>query len=240
LLSPADYALWSVNVFVDVLVLVCLFRSRSVAKYLTLFLFVVASALTAILTFVVLTTYGFSSSEYYYFYFYSDALMTIFLFFVLIALYAQVFAELRVGKFVRGGATLVLVGTALVSLKVVGLSHGKMLTLFVVELSQNLYFVGLVLTYVLWGAVMKLHETRTRLIQLVLSLGVYFSAFAAFYALTNLYPRNALWQYAPPLLGIFLPGAWAYTFSQVKEDDRLAVASVAGASGMADPVPNHR
>src|SRR5574340_97562 len=35
-------------------------------------------------------------------------------------------------------------------------------TSFAYDLSQNLYFVGRVLTYILWGAVMKLHETRTR------------------------------------------------------------------------------
>ena len=33
------------------------------------------------------------------------------------------------------------------------------------------YFVGVVLTYLLWGAILKLRETRTRLIQLVLALG---------------------------------------------------------------------
>ena len=82
-------------------------------------------------------------------------------------------------------------------------SSAKLVTHFVVDLSQNLYFVGLVLTYVLWGAILKLRETRTRLIQLVLSLGVYFSLFAANYAIRNLYP---------PLSSVFVPldtGFWA-------------------------------
>jgi len=48
----------------------------------------------------------------------------------------------------------------------------------VVELSQNLYFIGVLLTYLLWGAMMKMRENRTRLMQLVLTMGVYFSAFA--------------------------------------------------------------
>jgi hypothetical protein len=191
-------------------------------------LFLLTSSIITVVSFGILATYGYNSNEYYYFYFFSDALVTICLFFVLMGLYARVFAELGAGKYVRGGAMLVLLGTALLSLlKVASASHGRMLTLFVVELAQNIYFVGLVLTYVLWGAVMKLRETRTRVIQLVLSLGVFFSAFAAFYALTNLYPHNALWQYVPPILGICLPAAWAYTFSQVSEDARLAVASVA-------------
>jgi len=40
----------------------------------------------------------------------------------------------------------------------------------------------------LWGAMLKLRETRTRLIQLVLALGLYFSVFAASYAFWNLSP----------------------------------------------------
>jgi hypothetical protein len=240
LLSPADYVLAALAVLADSLAVVCSLKSKSFFKYLALNLYLLMSAAEGILNYVTLRTYGYSSRQYFYCYFYTDALLIIVLFFVLIGLYKRVFAELRVGRYVRGGAMLLLVGTALVSLKVVIASHDRMLTLFVVELSQNLYFVGLVLAYVLWGAVMKLHETRTRLIQFVLSLGVYFSAFAAFYALTNLYPRNALWQYVPPLLSILLPAAWAYTFSQVSEDDRLAVASVSGSGGMADPVADHR
>jgi hypothetical protein len=227
LLSPADYVLWAASVLLDALVVVCAIKTNSFLKYFTLNLFILTSGVVTIVNYAVLATYGYNSHQYFYLYFYSDALLTIFLFFVLMGLYRHVFAELRVGRYLRGVAMLVLLGTALVSLKVVGVSHGKMLTSFVVELSQNLYFVGLVLTYVLWGAVMKLRETRTRLIQLVLSLGVFFSAFAVFYALCNLYPHNALWQYVPPILGICLPAAWAYTFSQVSEDARLAVASVA-------------
>ena len=96
---------------------------------------------------------------------------------------------------------------------------------FVVELSQNLYFVGVVLTYVLWGAMMKLRETRTRLIQLVLSLGIYFSMLAAEYALRNLYPSfTTVKTYLPPVVGCLLPLAWCYAFLKLSEDARLATA----------------
>jgi hypothetical protein len=98
---------------------------------------------------------------------------------------------------------------------------------FVVELSQNLYFVGVVLTYLLWGAVIKLRETRTRLVQLVLALGIYFSASAGAYALRNMYPGLAITKFIPPLAGTFLPLAWAYTFWRVSEDARLAPARLA-------------
>jgi len=217
-------------------VLVCSVRSKSFLNYLTLNLYVIVATVLSVSRIAILETAGFRSRQYYYFFYYSDVLLTICLFFVLMELYSHVFSELRLGKYIRGGAMLVLGATALASYLLVVASHDKMRTAFVTELSQNLYFVGLVLTYVLWGAVMKLHETRTRLIQFVLSLGVYFSAFAASFALSNLYPSIALSEYAQPVLGILLPAAWVYTFSQVSEDARLAVASVSASRSVSSPM----
>jgi hypothetical protein len=238
LLGPADYLLLTAGFLLYVSVLVCAIRSKSFLKYIALNLYVIIAISLSTGRFVILETAGFRSRQYYYFFYYSDVLLTICLYFVLMELYSHVFSELRLGKYIRGGAMLVLGATALVSYLIVAASHEKMGTAFVTELSQNLYFVGLALTYVLWGALMKLHETRTRLIQFVLSMGVYFSAFAASFALSNLYPAIALSEYAQPVLGILLPAAWTYTFSQVSEDARLAVASVAssgsGSSTMSD------
>src|SRR6266481_2998061 len=132
------------------------------------------SLLVSLLRYQVLSHFGLRSSEYKYFYFYSDALLTIFLYLALITLYLHVFDEMKVEKYVRLAAIVLLAGTALFSYAVVQQSSQRMFTSFVYELSQNLYFVGLVLTYVLWGAILKLRETRTQLVQLVLSLGVYF------------------------------------------------------------------
>jgi hypothetical protein len=125
----------------------------------------------------------------------------------------------------RLGAVLTLAGTAWFSYAVVNQSTTRILTHFVFELSQNLYFVGLVLTYVLWGAILKLRETRALLVQLVLSLGIYFSAFAATYAISNLNPT--LYSYTHNLLPVFgclLPLAWAYAILRVPEDARLEPA----------------
>jgi hypothetical protein len=96
------------------------------------------------------------------------------------------------------------------------------LTKFAFELSQNLYFVGLLLTYILWGAMLKLRETRALLVQLVLSLGVYFSASAASYAMSNLDPHFVSYlRYLMPAMGCLLPLSWAYAFWRVPDDARL-------------------
>jgi hypothetical protein len=90
-------------------------------------------------------------------------------------------------------------------------------------MSQNMYFVGLVLTYLLWVAVFKLRETRARLVQLVLALGAYFSATAALYAFRNMFPAmHTMAQVMNTFLGALLPVAWAYTFTWVPEEARLA------------------
>jgi hypothetical protein len=178
----------------------------------------------------VLSHFGLSSSEYWYTYFYSDAVLTIFLYLALITLYLHVFDEMKVEKYVRLAAVLLLAGTALFSYGVVHQSFqssGKMLAGFVFELSQNLYFVGLVLTYVLWGAILKLRETRTQLIQLVLSLGVYFSAFAATFALENMFPNREIFTYIVPVLGCLLPLAWAHAFLRLSPDARMVPARLA-------------
>jgi hypothetical protein len=57
---------------------------------------------------------------------------------------------------------------------------------------------------------------------------VYFSAFAATYAMRNIFP-NFEWArtYLVPCLGILLPLAWAYTFWRIPEEARLAPARLA-------------
>jgi len=131
-------------------------------------------------------------------------------------------------RYIRIGTLILFSGTALFSYAVVQQSSSKLVTHFVVELSQNLYFVGLVLTYILWAAVMKMRETRTRLIQLVLSMGVYFSLFAANFALQNLYQsRGNFFEFLTPLFGCFLPLSWAYTFWHLPEDARIVPSRLA-------------
>jgi MFS family permease len=105
-------------------------------------------------------------------------------------------------------------------------SSERMLTRFAFEMSQNLYFVGVVLTYVLWGAMMKMQENRTRLIQLVLGLGVFLSAFAGSYALRNMYPDHIIWRYFIAILAIWLPASWTYTFLKVPEEARMSTAQM--------------
>ena len=226
--GPFEYVLWFLCTPFEVVALVCAIRKKALARYFFLNVYIATSLVASLGRFQILHQHGLNSSDYIYFYYYSDALLTICLFFALINLYSHVFAELKAGRYVSLGALLLLLGTVIFSYGVVQQSTGRLVTHFVVELSQNLYFVGLVLTYLLWASIMKLRETRTRLIHLVLSLGVYFSLFAATYALRNLYPpmSNVL-QTLPPLIACFLPAAWGYAFWKLPENARTIPARLA-------------
>jgi hypothetical protein len=226
--GPFAYALWIICLLCEASVVVCALKKRAFRRYLLLNLYMAFAVLSELGRYKILSEYGFGSPQYKYFYFYSDALLTIFLYFALCSLYSHVFSEMNAERYVRFGTLVLLAGTALFTYAVVEQSSAKLVTHFVVELSQNLYFVGLVLTYVLWGAIMKLRETRTRLIQLVLSLGVYFSLFAANYAARNLYPPlSSVLLPLIQLFGIFLPLAWAYAFWKLPEEARLQPARLA-------------
>jgi len=227
-LGPYQYTVWLICTLLEVAVLVCAFKKNALRRYLVLNIYMAASVVVSIGRFNILRHSGYDSREYLYFYYYSDFLLTILLFFALTSLYSHIFAELEVGRYVRTGALVLLSGTALFSYGVVHQSATRLVTHFVVEISQNLYFVGLVLTYVLWAAVLKLRETRTRLIQLILSTGLYFSMFAANYALQNLYQSRApIFEYLPQLIGCFLPLSWAYAFWRLPEDARTVPSRLA-------------
>jgi hypothetical protein len=225
-LGPVNYAIWLVVLLVELFSLACLLKRRAFLQHFTLVLYLCCCFASDFSSYIIIGTSGYDSNAYFYFYFYSQALFTICLYFVLMNLYSHVFSDMGVGKYIRAAAMLLLAGTAGISYYMVATSANRFVTHFVVELGQNLYFVGVVLTYLLWGAMAKLHENRTRLMQLVLSMGVYVSLSAGSYALNNLYPNHGFWQYYFPITSLWLPASWAYTFLKVPEDARLSTASV--------------
>ena len=226
MLGPFDYVLWCLGVLAEIAVVVCAIRSKSFVRYYSLVFYVFCEALATFGQYYCVHHFGFTSSQYAYFYYYSDSLLTLLLFWVVIQFYLQTFEEMGASKYIGWAAAVMIVATAIFSYAVVHQNRAHLTSRFVVELGQNLYFVGVVLTYLLWGAILKLRETRMRLIQLVLALGIYFSADAVAYALRNLFPSlqpNFL-RWIPPLMGVWLPVAWAYTMTKVSEDSRLAPA----------------
>jgi len=168
------------------------------------------------------------SQLYFYYYYYSDTLLSILLYFVIIHFYEHVFIEMNVNRYIRGAATFLLISTAIFSYLVVHQHQDSLTPRFAVELEQNLNFVGVVLIYLLWGAVLKLRETRMRLVQLILAMGIYFSGITAVYAVRNLFPavEDSILRWAPPLIGLWLPAAWTYAFIRTSDDQRLLTSEL--------------
>jgi hypothetical protein len=216
--------IWYFGTALELAFVVCSLARRSFLRYFFLNLYFLFALSSSAARDFALSRFGQHSIEYRYTYFYTDALLTLALYVALISLYAHVFGELRFGKYVRMTAVLLLLGTALFSYAVVAQSTDRLSTDFAYVLSQNLYFVGLVLTYILWAAVLKLRETRTRIVQFVLSLGLYFSAYAASYALVNLASKSLAVYILAPALGCFLPLAWTVTMWRHSDESRLVPA----------------
>jgi hypothetical protein len=150
----------------------------------------------------------------------------------IIGLYLDVFEEMQVSKYIRGLAVVILASAAAFSFLVVQRDAGNLTrdltSRLAAELGQNLYFIGFVMTYILWGALLKLRVTRLRLILLVSAFGIFFALHAATYGLRNLWPGFPIWRVLPPLVGTWLPLSLAYTFMKVPEEARIATARVAG------------
>lgn len=165
MLGPFDYALWVGSFLLEVGVVLCTIYRRAFFRYLSLNIYMLCAALIECGQYACIKKFGIGSYQYFDFYYYTDGLSMILMFAVIIQFYQQVFVEMHVGRYIRGAASLLLAATALFSYLVVREHQGHLTEQFVGEFSQNIYFVGLVLTYLLWGAVLKLRETRTRLVQ---------------------------------------------------------------------------
>jgi hypothetical protein len=219
-------AIWYFGVLLEVAFVLCSIWRGSFFRYFFLNLYFLFALGSGVVRYLFLTKFGVSSGEYYFAYFYTDVLLTLALYVALTSLYTRIFSELQFGKYVRLTAVLLLLGTALFSYAVVAQSEQRLSTAFAYELSQNLYFVGLVLTYILWGTVIKLRETRTRLVQFILALGIYFSAYAASYALVNLASKYSVVHFMGPIVSCLLPLSWTVTMWRHSEDSRLMTAQL--------------
>lgn len=220
-----DYVIGFVSFLLEISVVVCALYTKPRFRYALPAVYMLCTASIQAGVWLCLEKYGVHSQQYFFFYYYADSLQMLAMFLVIIQLYEWVFTQMNIGRQIRMAASILLAVTGLFSFLVIH-QHRDQLTIqtaqFAVEFGQNIYFVGVVLTYLLWGAMLKLRETRTRLVQLVLALGIYFSATAGIYALRNLFPNleEPFLRWFPPFIAIWVPLAWTYTFARVPEEAR--------------------
>jgi hypothetical protein len=226
MLGLSDYLVWVISFGAEVYVLALAVKNRDLRRYFSLNLYVLATALVTLGQYYEIHAHGFDSIRYRFYYYYSDSLLSILMYVAIIGFYQHVFRGAGAATYIRILATAILAGVAAISFIAIWRSESKLTSPFVMELARNLYFVGVALTYLLWIAMIRLRDVRLRVVQLVLSLGVFFSASAVIYCMRYFLQENAmlhgLFVMAPPVLGCWLPLSWAYTFTRVPEDARLA------------------
>jgi hypothetical protein len=227
MITTFDYILGILGIAAPIYIVVRLAIHHELAQYFALGFYSISTVTATLSLFAIMKIYGFSSLDYLYFYYYSESVLAILLYFVVLGFLRQLFEDLGAGIYVRIGGILLLSATACVSFLLIEGHKDYMTSRFVVELGRNLNFVGVVLTFLLWSAMMKLHETRARMTQLVLALGIYFCGFALSYGLRIAHPDWQFLKALPPLLSTWLHLSWAYTFAKLPEEARLATLRVA-------------
>jgi hypothetical protein len=229
LLGPVDYALWIAGFVFEAAAVVSIFYRGAFARYFSISLYMTCTFLVQGAQYLCFLKFGVRSPQYFYLYYYSDSLLTILLFFVVMHLYMHVFSGTDTNRHIRAGAALLLLLTAALSYIVVRQHKSHLTEHFVVEMGEDLYFIGTVLTYILWGAMIKLRERSARVVQLVLALGIYYSATAGAYALRDLFPawqRTAL-AWVPPAASVWLSLAWTLAFLRTREEALVMIPTLA-------------
>jgi hypothetical protein len=230
MLGPFDYALWLIGFLGEVYVVLHAIRHGDFLRYFTLNVYLLGLALNSAIRYVVFRACGVSSTQYRYCYQYTDALLTLVMFATVISLYSHVFGDSGTAKHIRVLATIALSTTLVYSFLAVEKSRELFTTRIVAEFAANLYFVGVVLTYILWTVVLKGRGPRLRLVLIITAFGIFFGGHTVTYSLYSFFPHVALWRYIPPLLGTWLPLSLAYTFARVSETARIPIEQVERAS----------
>jgi hypothetical protein len=194
-------------------------------RYPILTIYMAAQAAVDISSVLVLRRYGLHSEQYAFHYYYLASLLTVGVYFVVVELFQHAFHELGTRRHVRVASIVAVGAIAALAFAMMEKNSSRLASHFVIAFSQNIYFAGVALTYVLWITVLRLREIRARLAQLVLALGISFTAVTAVYALGSLLPpaiAQVLRPFVLQVAGTFLPLSWAYTFTRVPEEARVA------------------
>ena len=166
---------------------------------------------------------GYDSAVYSYFYYTVDAGISVLAYFAIASFFGQLFRESAFRAYIRPTLFFFFLLVAVISGLFISRNVENLYSAFAIELEQYLYFVGVLLTFLLWLSMGYLGQQNRRFVLLVSGFGANFAAHAASYALWFLFPVLApLTAVVPPLAYTFMVGLWLYTFLRVPEEE-LAV-----------------
>lgn len=214
-----SYGVWAAICAAKLIALIAVFARRPYRRLTSLKGYLIASLLSEGFEFVALRLYGFSSPQYSYVYFAADLLVTILGFFVLVHLLELAFEQTHVHlPGLRSVAMLVFSGAATLSGFLVVHRFGPSLPHFSAQLEQNLSFIGMILTLLLWIALNIMRIPGVRFRRVVLAFGVLYSSGAIIYAIHSLFDQFSQWRYLVPLSTLLEAALLAYTLVAPETD----------------------
>jgi hypothetical protein len=212
-------------------VVVCLYN-RWFVRYLFINLYLLTVASFNVGCFVTRSNYGYASPQYFYFYYTGDAIATLVGYLVIGSLFYHLLRDSTFQKFVLPTLLVFFLGVVAVSELVISRSVERFSAArFLFEFQQNMFFVGVLLSFLLWVSMAYLRAESRRFVLLVSGLGIYFSAHAVNYAFQNLFPTPmvaAALTKVPPIAYTLMVSLWLYTFLRVPEGE-VAYVSQEGA-----------
>jgi hypothetical protein len=141
-LPPAELTLWLLTALVEAFAVYIFLVQGLSRKFLMLNLYFLLGAVISASRFAVFHHSGFFSVEYAYFYYYSDALLTVFLFLSVCELSLRLAGtKISRKRIVLGGAAAFL-AVSVFNASAASSSSIRMMSHFVVALSQDLYFTS--------------------------------------------------------------------------------------------------
>jgi hypothetical protein len=185
--------------------------------------YLVLSLLLGLSRWVIFAQWGFDSDLYMNFYYISDAILTVVVYLVVIELCRSVLPA-KHGKPLPRYSLAILVLLAAVSYAEIWQSHMQLVTSFAYELSNNLWFVSVGVTLVLWGLIYYRGLPRGIAAHMVQVWGVYFllmaSTYFFFYFFHNLPPSAPrLHLEIPEMAGVWLPLGLGFAILSKSQND---------------------
>jgi len=225
MVSAYDIAIEWLSVILALSVVGVCLRARVFSRYLFLNLYLLANAAFSVGCYLIRSQYGYDSDQYFYFYYTGDAIPNIVGYILIGTFFDRLLRESSFHKYVRPTLAFAFLLLLSVSGRFVWASVYRLDSQFVYEFQQNIYFVGVLLTFLLWLSLSYLSAQNTRFVLLVSGLGIYFAALAGNYALQFLAPALRDFVYrVPPLVYVFMVSLWLYAFVYVPETEPVVAS----------------
>jgi hypothetical protein len=201
-----DLLIWFIAIILEAFVAYLLIANNFAGRFLFLTSYLVSSAVVSFGRYFVFQRHDVLSTEYRLFYFYSDALLTILMYCAIIELSVRIAGNKDTGK------RLVLIGLCAFFVTA-GFSfwlatngfHYLLLTHFIFDLSQNLFFISLLAVILICGWIIYAGSADRMAARFAGVFGIFLSLFASAYCLFTLAPSLHSFRNVSTLGYTFLP-----------------------------------